>query len=43
MLAVTSAANFGIVGRGVVQVKVMENGNLKTVAMFEEKVHWQAI
>jgi hypothetical protein len=35
---VTSAANFGIVGKGIVQVKVMEAGTLKTVAMLEEKV-----
>jgi len=39
LVAVTSAANFGVVGKGIAQVKSMEpNGQLKTVSVIEEKV-----
>lgn len=39
LVAVSSAANFGVVGKGVAQIKSMEpGGQLKTIATSEEKV-----
>jgi hypothetical protein len=35
LVAVSSAVNFGIVGKGVAQVKKMEGGQLKTVSVLE--------
>ena len=38
LVAVTSAANFGVVGKGIAQIKSMEpGGQLKTVSAIEEK------
>ena len=38
ILALGSAENFGVVGKGIVQIKKIEGNSLVTVAALEEKV-----
>ena len=40
LLALGTAANFGIVGKGGVQIKSVEGPIIKTVAAWEEPVHY---
>ena len=39
ILALGSAENFGVVGKGVTQIKKIEGNKLVTVAALEEKVN----
>ena len=38
MLALGSADNFGVVGKGLTQIKSIDGNTIKTVAAMEEKV-----